>query len=223
MTSSAQKIVKAALIESENEPNWLKRRKRKENNDITLKIFQPSPIYFYLVEIHDQPVSFQSLRSFNPDIRATKGLYTIQYIPNGSPHRNPKFPYLIGQDLVRLRVTVSGPAHWDMVCERIPELGWIKRNTTLTNEYFAIAKKHPGLAIKFGIDFAKYCAKIEKVAEEQGIDIDHKPLFAYQWNDKVREENKDIELAPVRTKADYESALLEIERSKTVQNEIKGE
>ena len=223
MTSSAQKIVKAALIESENEPNWLKRRKRKENNDITLKIFQPSPVYYYLVHIYDKPISFQSLRSFNSDIKATKGLYTIQYIPLGSFKRNPKFPYLIGQDLVRLRVTVSGPQHWNMICKRIPELDWIRRNSTMTTELFRIAKMHPGLAIKFGIDFPKYCAKIEKAAEEQGIDIDHKPLFTYQWNDKVREENKDVELQPLRTKADYESALLEIERSETVQNEIKGE
>jgi hypothetical protein len=135
--------------------------------------------------------------------------------------RNPKFPYLIGQDLVRIRVTVSGPKHWDMICTRVPELGWVKRNSTLTGEMFRIAKMHPGLVLRFGIDFPKYCKKIEKAAEELGIDIDHKPLVCYQWSKKTGEKYKDIELAPVKTKADYLSALLETEQSKTVQSEIK--
>ena len=194
---------------------------KSDGGEITQKIFTPQHVYFYIVELHDKPVSIQDFYNFNPDIRATKGLYTIQYIPSSDVRRNPKFPYLIGQDLVRLRVTVSGPKHWNMICQRIPELDWIKRNSTFSNDFFAIAKKHPGLTLRFSIDFPKYCAKIEKQAEEQGIDIDHKPLVVYQWGKDMREKHKDVTLSSPRTKADYLVALLEIEKSPTVLGEIK--
>jgi hypothetical protein len=219
MISSIRELNQAALIEEGNK----KKQKRLDDErlDLTRRVFQNSPMYFYIVNIYDKPVSLQEFKSFNPDIKATRGMYTIQYIPLCDKVRNPKFPYLIGQDLVRLRVTVSGPKHWDMICTRVPELGWVKRNSTLTGEMFRIAKMHPGLVLRFGIDFPKYCKKIEKAAEELGIDIDHKPLVCYQWSKKTGEKYKDIELAPVKTKADYLSALLETEQSKTVQSEIK--
>lgn len=219
MISSIRELNQAALIEEGNK----KKQKRTENKgfDITQKAFQEAPHYIYIVNIFDKPVSLQEFKSFQPDIKATRGSYSIQYIPKCDKTRNPKFPYLIGQDLVRLRVTVSGPKHWALLCTRIPELGWIRRNSTLSGDMFRIAKMHPGLVLRFGIDFSKYCKKIEKAAEELGIDIDHKPLVCYQWSKKTGEKYKDIELAPVKTKADYLSALLEAEQSKTVQSEIK--
>ena len=219
MISSIRELNQAALIEEGNK----KKQKRIENKrlDLTQKVFQEAPHYIYIVNIFDKPVSLQEFKSFQPEIKATKGTYSIQYIPKCDKTRNPKFPYLIGQDLVRLRVTVSGPKHWALLCTRIPELGWIRRNSTLSGEFFRIAKMHPGLVLRFGIDYPKYCKKIEKAAEEQGIDIDHKPLVCYQWSKKTGEKYKDIELAPVKTKADYLSALLETEQSKTVQSEIK--
>ena len=221
--SSAQKIVGAARLEQQGQPKWLEDSKKGwERSEITQKIFEPKHIYFYVVSLTDKPISLKNFKSFDPDIRTTKGLYTIQYLPLGSPGRNIKFPYLIGQDLVRLRVTVSGPKHWECVCQRIPELDWIRRNSTFSDKLFAIAKKHPGLTIRFGIDFVKYCEKIERAAEEQGIDIDHKPLVCYQWNDTVREQNKDKQVCPKKTKDDYAIALLEIERSPTVLREIKN-
>lgn len=221
--SSAQKIVGAARLEQQGQPKWLENSKKGwEREEITQKIFEPQHIYFYIVSLTDKPISLKDFKSFDPDIRTTKGLYTIQYMPLGNSWRNPKFPYLIGQDLVRIRVTVSGPKHWGCLCQRIPELAWIKRNSTLTDELFAIAKKHPGLTIRFGIDFVKYCGKIEAKAEELGIDIDHKPLVCYQWNEQVREQNKDKQICPLKTKDDYATALLEIEKSPTVLREIKN-
>ena len=219
MISSIRELNQAALIEEGNK----KKQKRLDDKrlDLTQKVFQKAPQYLYIVNIYDKPVSLQEFKSFNPDIKATRGMYTIQYIPLCDKTRNPKFPYLIGQDLVRIRVTVSGPKHWDMVCTRVPELAWVKRNSTLTGEMFRIAKMHPGLVLRFGINFPKYCEKIEKDAEEQGIDIDHKPLVCYEWSKKTGEKYKDIELAPIKTKADYELVLLEIERTETVQSEIK--
>lgn len=227
-TNSIRELTNAALIEQEHK--WKSRRLAGGESyemGLTQNFFTQKPIYFYIVNIHEEPVSLEQFKSLDPDVRLTKGLYSIQYIPACDKSRNPKFPYLIGQDLVRLRITVSGPRHWDKVCERIPELGWIKRNSTMTNALFPIAKKHPGLVLKFGVDFVKYCEKIENRAIELGIDIDHKPLVTYQWSNAVKEKLKDKKFADIKTKDDYREVLDEVERSKTVQDEIgsikKGE
>lgn len=216
----AQTICEAASREQANYPKtW---RLAMEDATATKGEFVCEPKYYYLVSIEDKPVNKERFFRFDPDLKFTKGAYSIQYIPLHGKERNPKFPYLIGQDLVRLRVTVSGPKHWGCLCQRIPELGWIKRNSTMTDYLFYIAKKHPGLVIKFGINFEKYCEKIERAAEEQGIDIDHKPLFMYQWNSSVKEELKKVDVSGwQKTKADYAEALLEVENSPTVQSEIK--
>ena len=213
----AKTISDAALREGENR-NEIVRNKRyskfrdrvqhQENTDANENIFTPGKVYIYLVDLNDQPITLKDFSQLKSNIRATHGFYTLQYIPAGSMKRNPKFPYLIGQDLVRIRVTVSGPAHWAKMCERIPELDWLKRNSTISGDMFAIAKKHPGLVLRFGIDFVKYCNKIEKRAEELGIDIDHKPLVLYQWgaNDVPKVDGR---LNPTKTKADYINELKE--------------
>ena len=190
-------------------------RSELEEDGVSQKIFTPGKIYNYIVHIYDQPISLADFKRLKPEIRATKGYYTIQYIPAGSMHRNPKFPYLIGQDLVRIRVTVSGPKHWSAMCDRIPELAWIKRNSTMTNELFRIAKMHPGLILRFGIDFPKYCTKITNRAKELGIDIDNKPLVNYQWGrDSVPHEE---EILTMNSKKTYADILRELE------NQSKGE
>lgn len=211
----AETISDAALREGANQNNVVIGKYKNEHfnkgmnwDENSRNIFTPGKIYIYLVSINEFPISLSDFHELKSNIRATRGLYTIQYIPSGSVQRNPKFPYLIGQDLVRIRVTVSGPRHWGCMCDRIPELGWLKRNSTLSDEMFAIAKKHPGLVLRFGIDFVKYCNKIEKRAEELGIDIDHKPLVLYQWgaNDVPKVDGR---LNPVKTKDDYINELKE--------------
>lgn len=216
MTKNVAEVISNAAIRENQNKNKIISGKRKNESisrgtifeDTSQNVFAPGRVYIYLVDIYDTPISLQDFRALKPNIRATRGAYTLQYIPAGSMRRNPKFPYLIGQDLVRLRITVSGPAHWAMLCERIPELAWLKRNTTISGDLFSIAKKHPGLTLRFGIDFVKYCKKIEKKAEELGIDIDHKPLVMYQWGaDDVPQ--VDGVLNPIKTKKDYLSVLEE--------------
>ena len=218
----AETIGEAALRESQNRSELIRNKRfsefRNNVNEVgtSQNIFTPGKVYTYLVALDDQPITLKDFAQLKPNIRATHGFYTIQYIPSGSIKRNPKFPYLIGQDLVRIRVTVSGPAHWAKLCERIPELAWLKRNSTISNKLFSIAKKHPGLVLRFGIDFVKYCDKIESRASELGIDIDHKPLVLYQWgaNDVPK---VDGVLNPLKTKQDY------IEELKAVQDTVKSE
>ena len=218
----AETISEAARRESQNRNEIIRGKQfsrfRNNVNEVgtSQNIFTPGKVYTYLVALDDQPITLQHFRELKPNIRATHGFYTIQYIPAGSVKRNPKFPYLIGQDLVRIRVTVSGPKHWGALCSRIPELAWLKRNSTLSDAMFGIAKKHPGLVLRFGIDFVKYCDKITNRANELGIDIDNKPLVLYQWgaNDVPK---VDGVLNPLKTKQDYAAEL------KAVQDTVKGE
>ena len=214
--TAAETIGMAALREGSNRAeiirgrNFSRFRDNATERETTQNLFVPGKVYTYIVSLDDQPISLKDFRALKPNIRATHGFYTIQYIPSGSK-RNPKFPYLIGQDPVRIRVTVSGPRHWKALCSRIPELDWVRRNSTLSDAMFAIAKMHPGLVLRFGIDFVKYCDKITKRAEELGVDIDNKPLVTFQWGaDSVPEVDGDGILGPIKTKKDYASALKEL-------------
>ena len=218
----AETISDAAKRESRNESVEAKIRASSKYKDrvnpteTSQNIFVPGRVYNYLVSLADFPITMNDFRKLErDDIRVTHGFYTLQYIPAGSVKRNPKFPYLIGQDLVRLRVTVSGPKHWSALCSRVPELGWIKRNSTLSDAMFGIAKKHPGLVLRFGIDFPKYCDKITNRASELGIDIDNKPLVLYQWS---AEDVPNVELVLTKNDKEYYADVL-----RTVQEESEGE
>ena len=220
MRTIAETISDAAKREGENRKKFVKDRIigniNETTDEISQNIFAPGKVYAYLVSVSDFPITLNDFRALSrTDLCMTRGQYTIQYIPAGSYKRNPKFPYLIGQDLVRIRVTVSGPAHWKRLSERIPELGWLDRNTQICTELFGIAKKHPGLVLRFGIDFVKYCNTIENRARELGIDIDHKPLVMYQWgqNPPVQSEINLIQ----NDKSTYADVL------RTVQEESEGE
>ena len=165
--------------------------------------YLPPKMYYYLVDLRSEPICLDTLRSGDPNIRATKSMYTIQYIPQGSVARRGDYCYLIGQDLLRMRILVSGYNHWLALCSRIPELNWLNRNSTLTPEYFGIAKKHPGMIFRFTVDFPRYSKLITEKAEKQGIDIDNKPFVCYVYPHDVYEKYKDKKFANRRTKQDY--------------------
>ena len=87
---------------------------------------------------------------------------------------------------------------------------------------FSVAKKHPGLIIKFGIDYEKYCKTIEERAEKEGIDIDHKPLFTYAWDSKTKSDIASVNISGWKKDKDYyQKELEEVEHSSTVLEEIK--
>ena len=210
----AKTIVNAANNENREKNNVVNSARLSKIYDnyheISPKLFEPGKVYYYLVELYDQPISLKDFHNMKSTIRATSGKYTLQYIPNGSMKRNPKFPYLIGQDLVRIRVTVSGPKHWGALCGRIPELAWLNRNSTISRELFGIAKMHPGLVLRFGIKFVEYCDKITNRAKELGVDIDNKPLVMYQWGADSVPQVEDGDLEPIKTKEDYITVLEEV-------------
>ncbi len=113
---------------------------------------------------------------------------------------------------------VSGPAHWHCLARRVPEFGWIDRNSTLTNRLFAIAKKHPGMNFYFTVDWVRYADMIEAKAAKAGLDIDHKPFVVWAGTNKVKAEmNEKYKLAEKRKKSYYIQEDIEAEK------ESKGE
>lgn len=187
--------------------NHTKERERKNAKDIPISAF-----FSKVVALSEQPIIIID-KMLPRDCRMTNGWYSITYNPEGSPKRVKGKPFTIGQDLVRGRFCVSGPAHLKALSKRIPEFAFLLKWSYYNDGLFAMAKKHPGLAFCFNFKWVEYGEMIEKKAEEMGIDIDHKPFFAYitkkEKLDQLREEYK---MYPNPIKEDYQTVLDEIDK-----------
>lgn len=203
-------ICENAALELSEQERYSYKEKKKGLSEKTLM----NPFFFKkVVSLLDEPISLEKFKNFDPNIRTTGGFYSIVYYPPVSAKYVKNKPYCIGQDLIHMRVSVSGVRHWHCLCSRIPELGWVERWSTLTDEMFALAKKHPGTTFGFTVKWIEYCNMIEKKAEEQGIDIDHKAFVVYAAKESVTKEINETHLmAPIKTKDDYKSVLDEIDK-----------
>ena len=197
---------------------------KEDRSEIIAKtLVNPFSLY-KLVSLDEKPVSFDTYVSGSDNnIRATRGIYTITYVsrPN-SQGKN----YMVSQDLMSGMFTVSGWPHFVKLCERIPELAWIKRNSIgLCPELFAMAKRHPGLGFQFTIDWIRYGQKIIETAEAEGIDIDNKPFVAFKCNYKDFDEKYRFKvLGPKKRTVSYRDMFRAAEAelaklSNTVQKE----
>ena len=167
-----------------------------------------------VVSIDGQPIVIDLSTGLLPmNVRTTSGFFTLTYNPEGSPKRVKDKPYTFGQDLIAARISVSGPRHLRALGDRIPEIGWILKWSFFTDDLFAIAKQHPGIAFGFNVNWPKYAAMIEAKAEQMGIDIDHKPFLTYITNAaKMRELREKYKMMPKPTKEDYQSVLDEVDK-----------
>lgn len=131
---------------------------------------------------------------------------------------------MIGQDLIRWRVMVSGPAHWKKLSEKVPELGWIDRNSTLSKELFNLAAQHPGMNFYFTVDWVRYADMIRAKAEQYGMDIDNRPFVVWAGPNWQKEEmNEKYKLAEKRKKSYYIQEDIEAEKeSKGEDKEYEG-
>lgn len=211
-TKSAIELINdAALLENQAMKGYYasyqKRKELTENGTI-------QPFFFKkVVSLSERPISLTTFTNYDPDVKCTNGWYTIRYNPVGSTDHVKGKPWTIGQDMICMRVSVSGVRHWHCLGKRIPELGWIDRNSTLVDAMFAIAKKHPGMNFGFNVDWVKYCDKIEAKAAEMGLDIDHKAFVVYRAKKDIIKKMNDIyKLAPLKTKEDYEDIIKETDR-----------
>lgn len=185
------------------------RKARNKPKDVPVSAFFKKVVNLDELPVVIDPVSGLLSRS----VRTTSGYFTLTYNPEGSPKRMKDKPYTVGQDLIAGRICVSGPKHWSFLCRRIPELMWIKRWSYLKEDLWALAKKHPGVAFGFNVDWVRYANMIEKKAEEMGIDIDHKPYLVYITNaEKMKELREKYKMLPPRTKEDILPVLEEVDK-----------
>lgn len=177
----------------------------------------------HIVSLKNQPVTLDNFTNYDESVRTTAGYYNITFVPKTDKRYVKNKPYVIGQDLVRLRVTVSGYQHWKKVAEKIPELGWIDQWCPILHErLFNLARKHPGMNFYFCPDWLAYADLIENRAKEQGLDLEHKPYVTWLCSAKQREEIEAThKMAPLKTREDYKHILSEIEMEDTVLDEIR--
>lgn len=122
------------------------------------------------MDLYDNPVILEKdCEDYPKSVRTTCGNYAIKYIPESGKFRNDKYPYVFINDMLPMRICVSGPRHLEHLAERIPEIGWILRNSNYSSGLFHWALWHPGLKIPFVFDVVKYCDKIERKAKAMGI------------------------------------------------------
>ena len=167
-----------------------------------------------VVSLDENPVVVHLTESglFLSGIVTTKGCYSITYNPDNSPKRIKDKPFTIGQDLIKGLISVSGPAHFKCLCKRIPELGFLKKWSNYDDRLFALAKKHPGIGFTFTLRWGDYADMIEKKAEDMGLDIDHKPFFAYiTTKDQLDALREKYRYTP-RYKQDIQAVLDEVDK-----------
>ena len=132
--------------------------------------------YKYFVRLDDKPVLWNQIQNLDPMLRSTKGLYMIKYTPKNSKDRKKGRPWKIGQDLIRWDIRVSGKAHWHQLCDRIPELDWLRRNSTFEDGLFDLAVNHPGMTLWFTVDWLRYSTKIR--TQSKSASVQWQPLAA---------------------------------------------
>lgn len=205
-------VAKQAYLENESQAELYKRTIRKHTNkpkDVPIPALLKK-----VVALDENPIVLDPSGGLLPTTtRTTSGFFTLTYNPEGSPKRVKDKPYTVGQDLFAARISVSGPAHFKKLAERIPELGWIRKWSYLDDRLWALAKKHPGVAFGFNVRWADYAEMIEDKAERMGIDIDHKPFLLYITSAaKMKELREKYKMMPPPTKEDYQSVLDEVDK-----------
>ena len=182
-----------------------------------------SPLaYKYIVRLDDNPVDWDQVKALDPNLRVTKGMYMIKYTPKTSGDYKKGRPWKIGQDLIRWDIRVSGPQHWHKLCEKLPELGWLERNSTLTDYMFGLAARHPGMSFIFTVKWEEY----EKQLQEKSISVLKTPLQSGFVSRKCSfKEYEEVYKAQdkamlIRYLSDVLSEVQEVESSQAVQEEM---
>ena len=171
----------------------------------------------FIVSLRDEPVLYEDL--LDPErrkaIRGTTGLYCLKYDPyNNGVETKYKYVFYTG-DLYGINIRVSGPEHFHKLAFIIPELGWLKRNTTYDDKLFAVAKAHPAMPIPFSLDAVRYYDMIVAKMNAAGIDpTENKPFVTFKFASNLPHLDVDIKsLYMPECKKYYFKALLEIEKA----------
>lgn len=224
MPSSLQKLAAMVLIEDNKQhKERLKLKKQREvyleERGINENTLISPRAYNYIISLKDEPISLNRYETNDPNVRGTRGLYSIKFIPSTDNKYKEGLPFQIGQDLIFWRVLCSGYTMWKAMAKAIPELGWLDRNTTLCHELFTIAKCHPGMPVWFTIDWVRYTQKIQNKAREEDVDIGSNPLVAHRCSQSEYELYKDKTLCKPKEYNDYATVFNQIRKEITEDGE----
>lgn len=198
-------------------PPLLKIRQNKGKDlDINAQDYVSPYSYKLLIRLDEEPVFFEEIKSLDPQVRVTRGFYCIRYNTKTDRNYRKGRPWQIGQDLIRMSIKVSGPTHWHYLCDRIPELKWIDRNSTFSDRLFDIAARHPNMTFWFGIDLPRYVDMLEQKA---GGRIDT-PFVAFKCSKEKYEKVYKNKQARIRAYGDVLKELNDVERLEDVQAEM---
>lgn len=182
--------------------------KTREAKIIKNFAFQPFFVK-HIISVKNEPVSLRTFTNYDDSVRTTAGFYTLTYVATTDKRYVKGKPYVIGQDLLRMRVTVSGYQHFSCIAKSIPELAWIKQwCPQLQPKLFGLAKRHPGMNFYFSPDWIGYADMIYEKAEREGIDLNNKVFVTYECSREVRNEIEAThKMSAKKTKQDYKSVL----------------
>ena len=183
-----------------------------------------SPLaYKVIIHLQDKRVTYDMIHNMDQNLRVTKGLYMIKYIPKTDKRRKKGRPWMIGQDLIHMGIYISGWRHWNYLCDRIPELDWLRRNSTLTKGMFDFAAMQPGMSFWFTVQWVEYAEKIKaqpgpEFGSKQGPEST--PYSVYKCSaDEYRKHYKD-KCATLRVLGDVLKEVQEVEEMPSVQEEM---
>ena len=189
-----------------------------EEIEVNAQSFASPLVYKFAIRLDEKPVFQDQVKNLDPMLRMTKGLVMIKYTPRGSKDYRVGRPFKIGQDLIRWDIRVSGPREWEMLAQRVPELKWLMRNTTLNREMFSLAAQHPGMTFWCNVDWPKYAKKLQ----EQCPEISERPFACHKTSLKDYKEiykSQDKTLI-IRCLNDIISDVNKVELDPSVQEEM---
>jgi len=170
----------------------------------------------FIVSINDDIVLASDLLDpvRRASLRGTTGQFALKYDPyNNGVETKYKYVFYTG-DLYGINIRVSGPEHFHKLAFIIPELGWIKRNTTYDDKLFVVAKAHPAMPVPFCLDAVRYYDMIIAKMNAAGIDpTENKPFVAFRFAENLPHIDVDIKsLYMPECKKYYFAALTKIEQ-----------
>ena len=142
----------------------------------------------FIVSLDDSVVLYSDL--LDPErrknLRGTTGQFSLKY-DSYNHGVETKYKYIFfTNDFYGINIRVSGPAHFHKLAFIIPELGWIKRNTTYDDKLFVVAKAHPGIPVPFSLDAVRYYDMIVAKMNAAGIDpTENKPFVAFRFAENL--------------------------------------
>lgn len=190
-----------------------------EEIEVSAHSFVSPYAYKYALRLDEKPVNWDQILNLDPNLRMTKGLYMIKYVPKASKDHRKGRPFKIGQDLIRWDIRVSGPVEWHELCGRVPELKWLEHNSTLNDEMFDLAVQHPGMALWFSVDWAGYAQKLRAQTESVLKDVFvSRKCSVKDYRDIFKSQDKAV---LIRCFNDILKEINDVEALDTVQNEMR--